>query len=124
MIPVVLESPYAPCPRGTYDTPTALEYLRDAMRDCLHRGEAPFASHGLYTQQGVLRDDVPEERSLGIRAGMAWHGRADHIVFYCDLGVSRGMQHALDDARLAGRIVKMRTLADWSAAVRKAEYGE
>ena len=36
---VVVESPYAG------DVEANLAYLRRAMRDCLLRGEAPFASH-------------------------------------------------------------------------------
>lgn len=116
LIPVILESPYADKP-GHYCKVTAAEYLRDAMRDCLMRGEAPFASHGLYTQEGVLRDDVPEERSLGIQAGFAWRGSASYIVFYVNLGFSPGMQAALTQAQDEGRIIKMRSLKDWSAAV-------
>lgn len=50
MILVIIESPYAG------DVDRNLEYLRAAMRDCLKRGEAPFASHALYTQPGVLDD--------------------------------------------------------------------
>jgi hypothetical protein len=56
---VVVESPYAG------DVTRNLEYARAAMADCLARGEAPFASHALYTQIGVLDDTKPEERKLG-----------------------------------------------------------
>lgn len=115
---VVLESPYA----GDVDRNVA--YARAAIGDCLRRGEAPIASHLLFTQPGVLRDDVPEERVLGIAAGLAWHDVADAIVFYVDLGWSRGMFGALDTvrhhnmaARCAGtpmRPVEQRHLPDWS----------
>jgi hypothetical protein len=63
--PVILESPYAG------DVEANMRYARAAMRDSLMRGEAPFASHLLYTQEGVLLDSVPEERTLGIEAGFA-----------------------------------------------------
>ncbi len=53
--------------------------------------ESPYASHGLLTQPGVLRDDVPEERELGIALGAAWREVADATVVYCDLGISGGM---------------------------------
>jgi len=66
MILVILETPYAGDVAGN------LAYLRACMRDCLQRGEAPFASHALYTQAGVLRDDVAAEREQGIHAGFAW----------------------------------------------------
>lgn len=88
MIPVILESPYAG------ETPLHLRYLRACMRDCLLRGEAPYASHHLYTAPGVLRDEVPEERELGILAGFEWRRLAQYTVFYEDLGWSRGMERA------------------------------
>jgi hypothetical protein len=90
MIRVVIESPYAG------DVERNLHYLRACMRDCLRRGEAPYASHALYTQPGVLDDQKPEERKLGIEAGYAWWDAADMIVFYADLGWSRGMSAARD----------------------------
>lgn len=82
---VVIESPYAG------NVTLNLRYLRAAMTDCLTRGEAQYASHALYTQPGVLRDDVPEERALGIRAGLAWGDRGDVRAVYGDLGVRPGM---------------------------------
>lgn len=85
---VVVETPYAG------DVERNLRYLRACLRDCLHRGEAPIASHGLYTQPGVLDDDKPEERELGIAAGLAWLPVADVQVFYVDLGWSKGMKAA------------------------------
>jgi len=66
---VVLESPYA----GNFiQRWLNRRYARRCMRDCLRRGESPFASHLLYTQPGVLRDTVALERRLGIEAG--WRG--------------------------------------------------
>jgi hypothetical protein len=85
---VIVESPYAG------DIEANVAYARAAIRDCLRRGEAPIASHLLYTQEGVLRDGVPEERAQGIAAGLAWAERADAAVFYVDRGWSRGMLDA------------------------------
>lgn len=73
-------------------------YLAAALRDCVLRGEAPFASHGLYTLDGVLRDEVPAERELGIAAGFAWREVAHVTAFYTDLGRSRGMELAEEHA--------------------------
>jgi hypothetical protein len=67
---VILESPYA----GDVETNTT--YARACVRDSLSRGEAPLASHLLYTQPGILRDDVPDERQRGMDAGLAWGGQA------------------------------------------------
>lgn len=85
---VMLESPYAG------DVEVNLAYLAKCERDCLLRGEAPFASHRAYTT--ALDDNDPEERSLGIDAGMAYHDVAEKMVVYTDLGISRGMQLAIE----------------------------
>jgi hypothetical protein len=82
---VIIESPYAG------DIEANVEYARAAMRDSLNRGEAPIASHLLYTQPGILRDEVPEEREWGIQAGFAWRHAADLAVFYVDRNWSGGM---------------------------------
>jgi hypothetical protein len=58
---VILESPFAG------DVERNLRYARAALRDSLHRGEAPLASHLLYTQPGVLLDaDGTEGMAQGI----------------------------------------------------------
>ena len=44
------------------DTDRNVRYARACVRDSLLRGEAPIASHLLYTQPGVLRDNVAGER--------------------------------------------------------------
>ena len=74
------------------------------------RGESPYASHGLLTQEGVLRDDVPKERAQGIEAGFAWRERADATVVYDNLGMSRGMLAGIADARRKGHPVEFRSL--------------
>lgn len=103
---VLVESPYAG------DVVTNLAYVRAAMADCLRRGEAPFASHALYTQPGVLRDEIQEERTLGIEAGLTWGAKAEATVVYCDLGMSSGMRLGIACARANGRLVEVRSLGD------------
>ena len=106
MIRVLLESPYA----GNIEQ--NLRYVRACMRDCLYRNEAPFASHALYTQPGVLDDKNKEERSMGISAGLDWGDMADKTVVYTDLGISQGMHYGIDRAHDIGRPVEYRTLPD------------
>lgn len=101
---VVIESPFAG------DVSANLEYLRACLADSLGRGEAPFASHGLYTQPGVLRDDAPEEREHGIAAGFAWGARADLVAVYMDRGISGGMKTGIDRALAAGQPVEYRRI--------------
>jgi hypothetical protein len=101
---VILESPYA----GDIEKNTA--YARACMKDSLSRGEAPIASHLLYTQPGILDENVPEERALGIAAGLAWLDAAERHVFYVDLGISRGMMAAIDLAKSQNKKVQFRTI--------------
>ncbi len=103
---VIIESPYAG------DVERNLRYLRACMRHCLMRGEAPYASHGLYTQPGVLDDDDPDERHQGILGGFAWRAVAELTVVFTDLGISSGMQYGIDHAIEQGRPVEYRTLPD------------
>lgn len=111
---VLVESPFAG------DVERNLGYLRACMRDCLLRGEAPFASHALYTQPGVLDDLNPDERALGIEAGLCWGLKADATVVYCDLGQSVGMVHGILAAQIAGRPIEFRTLKDRRVAEKVA----
>lgn len=110
---VVIESPYAGEFAGDQATVERnLRYLRACMHDCLKRGEAPFASHGLYTQPGVLDDNDPYEREQGIQAGFAWRSVAHATVVYTDLGTSRGMEYGVKHANESGRQIEYRSLGD------------
>lgn len=104
---VILESPYA----GDIDLNE--RYARACMRDCLMRNEAPFASHLLYTQPGILNDSIELERNMGIHAGLLWAEKADKTVVYEDLGISKGMRYGIVDAELHGRPVEYRRLEGW-----------
>lgn len=100
---VILESPY------TGRTPAEIYlnicYGRLCMSDCLRRGDAPFASHLLYTQPTVLRDGKPEERRRGMHAGFSYRTIIKVSVVYTDLGVSDGMREGL-----VGRVFEERRL--------------
>lgn len=105
---VIIESPYGnanPCEIGAN-----VEYARAAVRDAVLKGESPIASHLLFTQPGILRDEVAAERALGIAAGLAWRRTADASLFYTDRGWSRGMLAALESAADAGAIFELRSL--------------
>lgn len=82
------------------------------------RGEAPIASHLLFTQPGILDDADPMERTMGINAGLAWGGVADATVVYLDRGVSNGMRYGVDNAKRAQRPIEYRSVrppAGWTA---------
>jgi hypothetical protein len=101
---VVLESPFAG------DTSTNIAYAKRAVLDCLLRGEAPIASHLLFPQPGLLDDNEPEERKLGIAAGHAWIRVAHLMVVYVDRGISKGMQQGIDIAKALGVMIEYRRL--------------
>ncbi|MBO4228155.1 hypothetical protein [Bradyrhizobium neotropicale] len=101
---VIIESPY------NGDVTRNVEYARACVRDALLRGEAPFASHLLYTQPGILRDDIPDERRWGIAAGLAWGAVADATVVYTDLGISSGMIEGINHAAHFGRLIDRRVV--------------
>lgn len=101
---VIVESPFAG------DVKANTEYARDCLYDSLFRGEAPFASHLLYTQ--VLDDEVEWERNWGIEAGLELAKRADLTAVYTDRGISRGMKLGIKAAEIAGREVEFRSVFD------------
>ena len=101
---VIIESPYAG------DVETNIRYARACVRDSLSRGEAPIASHLLYTQEGILDDNIPMERNWGIDAGLAWKAVASGSVVYCDLGITKGMSYGIKATREAGLPVEYRYL--------------
>jgi hypothetical protein len=104
---VVIESPY----KGKI--PVNEIYGELCMNDCLvNHNESPYASHLLYTRTFVLRDDVPEERKLGIEAGFYWRDVAEQSNFYIDLGMTDGMKLGIDDCEKKGKPYEVRNLPD------------
>lgn len=101
---VILESPFAG------DTVRNSTYGRACVRDSLLRGEAPIASHLLYTQPGILDDNKIDERRLGIEAGLAWKKVAYASVIYTDLGISSGMNYGIEQAMAAGVPIEYRKI--------------
>lgn len=93
---VIIESPYAG------DVERNVKYARSCVMDSLLRGESPIASHLLYTQDGMLDDEIPEQRRMGIGAGLTWLDVADLHVFYIDFGVSEGMREAAKKSQRLG----------------------
>lgn len=105
---VIIESPYSG------DVARNTEYARACLLDSLRRGEAPIASHLLHMQ--VLDDVRPDERELGIEAGLAWYRVAEKCVVYEDRGTSGGMITGIRRARQFGVPVEFRRLEAWRAA--------
>ena len=105
-IRVIIESPYAG------DISRNELYARRALADSISRGEAPFASHLLYTQPGVLDENDPAQRALGIELGYTWMSVASLVVFYIDYGMSPGMYKAEGKAAFLSIPIEKRTIGE------------
>ncbi|MEK7072704.1 MAG: hypothetical protein AAB969_03985 [Patescibacteria group bacterium] len=116
---VLVESPFAG--DNLIDIVKNIRYARACLHDSLLRGEYPFASHLLYTQTGVLRDNVPDERQLGIKAGLAWGRLAQKTVVYTDLVITGGMTLGLARANEAGLPIEFSTLSNFQDIIHIAE---
>lgn len=110
---VIVESPFA----GGFAN---VKYARACVKDCIDRGEHPFASHLLYTQKGLLDDSLPEERRKGIDAAIGWLEVADFVVVYMDLGVTKGMVVGITRAAKLNKPIRLR----WIRSDRKEEIIE
>lgn len=109
---VIVETPF----RGkTHDEQARnIAYARACAQDCLLKhNEAPFLSHLLYTQPGILDDDNAAERQRGISAGFAWGEVAAATIVYTDFGISPGMQMGIDEAKELEHPIEYRTLPNF-----------
>jgi len=115
---VVVESPWKAT--DAYSLEQHKTYLEYALQDCFKRGEAPFASHGLYTF--ILDDDCLPERLQGIEAGLLWGQHCDFVASYRDMGLSEGMRQAEEYWGKLGKRIERRTISPglWKA-VREME---
>lgn len=99
---VVIESPLAGDPERN------AAYARLAVRDCLDRGEAPFASHLFFPL--VLDDTDKVQRQAGMLAGFALAKLFDAVVIYTDLGISSGVRSGITRAERRDAEIEYRSL--------------
>lgn len=113
---VVIESPFAG------DTKVNTAYARACMKHSLELGEAPFASHLLYTQ--CLDDEIEDERRLGIEAGLQLSRDFEMTAIYTDLGMSSGMLAGAARAHALNRQVVYRRLeGEWAEIGKRNQWG-
>jgi hypothetical protein len=109
---VILESPFA---GNVWTRWQNRRYARQCLRDSCLRGEAPLASHLLYTQ--ALDDSDLHERKIGIESGLAWGPVSDATVVYVDRGITSGMRLGIARAKSDGRTVEYRSILASVAAL-------
>ncbi len=108
---VCVESPYKG--KDWEKTEENMTYARSCKRDCLiNYREAPFASHVSYIHKDILDDKNPEERKIGMEAGLTYANCTDASVFYVDRGLSQGMWEGLKHALKNNRRIEFRSLWD------------
>lgn len=105
--PVVIESPFAGNKHHTEAEHRA--YLQAAIRDCIARGETPYASHQMLTD--AFDDADADERRLGLNAGFAMADALGcKVAIYTDYSASDGMVLGIKAHRLAGRTIEFRKI--------------
>jgi hypothetical protein len=94
-------------------------YAFECMRAELRCGRAPYASHVLFDQPGLLDDATPKERALGMDVGQAWSAVGHERIFFGDRGLSSGMRYGSTKAREIGQaqgnamIAQYQPLSTW-----------
>lgn len=104
---VNIESPFSG--KNPQEREENIEYARALMVDSLlKQGEYPFVMHLLYPQ--VLNDDIPEQRSLGIQAGLSYRKVVRKSVVGIDRGITVGMAYGMLAAWESGLPVEARSI--------------
>ena len=100
---VIIESPFKG--RDKFQLWSNIQYARLCVRDSILRGEAPIASHLLYTQPDILNDDIPAERTLGmgvVFSGLLWR---NYVQSTRITGISSGMEAGIRAQEFGKEIV-------------------
>lgn len=107
MLMVTIESPFRATERHSREE--NIHFARACCRFAIDQKYAPFASHLLYTQDGILDDDEKDQRDLGIEMGLMWGARASEIWFCVREGekISEGMMKAMNFYKYIGKPIQM-----------------
>ena len=118
VLKVVIESPFG---GSSSEIERNIEYAKCCVQNSLNRGEAPFAAHLLYTRFSDLRKEnyeghVEEEnearRKTKLESGYSWGKQASMVAVYTDLGISPGMERAINYYNEHGIYVDYRCLRE------------
>ena len=87
-------------------------YAKACCLWALDNGFSPYASHLFFTQ--FLDDAIPEERKLGIEAGITWGRLAGERLFFVDRGFTEGMVYGYEAAEKQNQRTRVLKLGgDW-----------
>lgn len=105
---LIVESPFKAT--ETYSVEENIAFARKVCRHALLLGYSPYASHLFFTQPGLLDDDLPNERRLGIDAGLVWSVGVGDVWFALrsDEKLSVGMTYAANRHRMREAKVQFR----------------
>lgn len=105
---LIVESPFAAS--EAYSVEENVAFARKVCRHALLLGFSPYASHLFFTQPGLLNDDLPDERRLGIDAGLVWSTDVEDVWFALRPGekLSLGMTYAANRHRMRTARVQYR----------------
>lgn len=121
LITVAIESPFATEKGAPEDVKRAqskrnIAYALACMRHALAEGCSPYASHLSFTM--ILRDTLPEERKLGMKAGFAYADQCDERWICLDVGESGGMKAGRTRGTKNGqRVIEKRLGPEWPKLV-------
>ena len=85
------------------DVENNVRFAQDACRMVLSVGSYPYAPHLYLTN--ILRDEIPEERERGIKAGMAYLAICDELWVFGNR-ISAGMKGEIKEAERLGKPVR------------------
>jgi len=119
MRPAIVESPFktaeivlANGETATIEEAKNIEYAKACCLWALDQCYSPYASHLFFTQ--FLDDSIPEQRKLGIQAGITWGSAADVRIFFVDRGFTEGMVYGYKASKtLPQRIKVIKLGGDW-----------
>ena len=96
------------CSPYSFDPVKGAEIATRLCRMAVDEGQFPFAPHLLYPR--FLDEHSPDERELGIKAGISYLEHCDEVWVYAAEGISSGMRLEIEAASRLGVPVKFKEL--------------
>ena len=85
------------------DVANNVRFAQDACKAVLNTGAYPYAPHLYLTN--ILRDEIPEEREAGLRAGLAFLALCEELWVFGSR-ISAGMKGEIEEAKRLGKPIR------------------